>query len=168
MFLVLWPFIVNIVFYYFRRRKVRQIDKHIYEQTAGKKKHCLKQSLNSIRTKEMNTWSQWELKEKHANCPRIGDNGWLRWGWYLGLVYERLRGLFDSQLRHGWGTVCLKFLTMQVFGNKFKLDLTGWISSLYLAEFTAKMIITSLITAGCDNLWQCHDVQGYCSLTSFI
>lgn len=35
-------------------------------------------------------------------------------------------------------------------------------------EFTAKMIITSLITPGCDNLWQCHDVQGYCSLTSFI
>ena len=52
---------------------------------------------------------------------------------------------------------------MQVFGNKFKLDLTGLISSLYLAEFTAKMIITSLITPGCDNLWQCHDVQGYCS-----
>lgn len=58
MFLVLWPFIVNIVFYYFRRRKVRQIDKHIYKQTAGKKKQCLKQSLNSIRTKEMTTWSQ--------------------------------------------------------------------------------------------------------------
>ena len=57
---------------------------------------------------------------------------------------------------------------MQVFGNKFKLDLTGLISSLYLAEFTAKIIITSLITPGCDNLWQCHDVQGYCSLTSFI
>ena len=56
---------------------------------------------------------------------------------------------------------------MQVFGNKFKLDLTGLISSSYLAEFTAKMIITSLITP-CDNLWQCHDVQGYCSLTSFI
>ena len=107
-------------------------------------------------------------KWKHANCPRIGDNGWPRWGWYLGLVLKRLRGLFDSQLRHGWGTVCLKFLTMQVFGNKFKLDLTGLISSLYLAEFTAKMIITSLITPGCDNLWQCHDVQGYCSLTSFI
>ena len=34
------------------------IDKHIYEQTVGEKKHCLKQSLNSIRTKEMNTWSQ--------------------------------------------------------------------------------------------------------------
>ena len=102
-------------------------------------------------------------KWKHANCPRIGDNGWPRWGWYLGLVYKRLRGLLDSQLRHGWGTVCLKFLTMQVFGNKFKLDLTGLISSLYLAEFTAKMIITSLITPGCYNLWQCHDVQGYCS-----
>ena len=57
---------------------------------------------------------------------------------------------------------------MQVFGNKFKLDLTGLISSLYLAEFTAKMIVTILITPGCGNLWQCHDVQGYCSLTSFI
>ena len=28
MFLVLWPFIVNIVFYYFRRRKVSCWDKH--------------------------------------------------------------------------------------------------------------------------------------------
>ena len=168
MFLVLWPFIVNIVFYYFRRRKVRQIDKHIYKQTAGKKNTVLNNHWIQSEQRKWPLGANENSKWKHANCPRIGDNGWPRWGWYLGLVYKRLRGLFDSQLRHGWGTVCLKFLTMQVFGNKFKLDLTGWISSLYLAEFTAKMIITSLITPGCDNLWQCHDVQGYCSLTSFI